>query len=398
MRSPAGRDGARRLGLLAAVVALLLVGTAQLVDAAPSDSFSLAPGSLSITAKVGETRTADVRLTARKPVVIETEFTDSHFADTGAGTCSQTYLSQGLRIPGKATCTIRVAFSSASAGTFNGTLRVWQCTAWHADADGALRCDVRAGSQTVALTGTAAGQPDLTVEGVGVTGSAATLPFTWTATVRNVGDATINVKNVAIDAAYSADASAGEDTAACGGVVSTSNQLLRPGDGYDVVFSCTAPPPQGSSHLVVQVDAPNAVNETSEANNVIPTCSSSASSTVSTNAANIVVDGPGARFAFSNSGLALNKAQGRLTVQNGAAFEAGFFNDFVHEGTLTIGAGTFSADRAAADPADPEAGNVPYAIRGRRVADRVSIYYASAYSLTAPDGGRAACADMRRGC
>jgi dienelactone hydrolase len=61
----------------------------------------------------------------------------------------------------------------------------------------------------------------------------------------------------------------------------------------------------------------------------------------------------------------------------------------------SIGAGRFDADRATADPTDPEAGNAPYEIAGLPVADRLSIYYRSAYSL---DGGRVACADMRRGC
>ena len=60
-----------------------------------------------------------------------------------------------------------------------------------------------------------------------------------------------------------------------------------------------------------------------------------------------------------------------------------------------IGAGAYDAERAAADPSNPEAGNVPYALAGLPVADRVSIYYRSSYSL---DGGAAACADMRAGC
>lgn len=59
----------------------------------------------------------------------------------------------------------------------------------------------------------------------------------------------------------------------------------------------------------------------------------------------------------------------------------------------SIGAGTFSAERAAADPANPEAGNVPYTLAGRSVPDRLSFYYRSAYSLSG-----LACADLREGC
>src|SRR3954469_1050051 len=63
-----------------------------------------------------------------------------------------------------------------------------------------------------------------------------------------------------------------------------------------------------------------------------------------------------------------------------------------------IGAGDYDPAKAAANPADTTAGNVPWKIAGLPVADRVSIYYASEYSLTAPGGAKAACADLRRGC
>ena len=58
----------------------------------------------------------------------------------------------------------------------------------------------------------------------------------------------------------------------------------------------------------------------------------------------------------------------------------------------SIGAGTFDASAAAA-AGDVEAGNIPPAIAGQPVADRLSFYYLSAYSL-----GRRSCDDMRRGC
>ena len=65
----------------------------------------------------------------------------------------------------------------------------------------------------------------------------------------------------------------------------------------------------------------------------------------------------------------------------------------------SIGGGTYSASQAAADPTDPAAGNVPTRIKGLPVADRLSFYYDSEYSLTPPDGGaRTVCLDMRAGC
>ena len=63
-----------------------------------------------------------------------------------------------------------------------------------------------------------------------------------------------------------------------------------------------------------------------------------------------------------------------------------------------IGAGAFSPTAAAANPTDPAAGNAPYLIAGLPVADRMSFYYESEYSLTAPDGTRAYCSDIRAGC
>jgi hypothetical protein len=59
----------------------------------------------------------------------------------------------------------------------------------------------------------------------------------------------------------------------------------------------------------------------------------------------------------------------------------------------SIGAGTY--DPAAANAADPFSGNVPYKIAGIDVANAVSFYYQSAYSLPS---ARKSCADMRKGC
>jgi dienelactone hydrolase len=62
----------------------------------------------------------------------------------------------------------------------------------------------------------------------------------------------------------------------------------------------------------------------------------------------------------------------------------------------SIGAGTYDAKQAAADPTDPTAGNRPYKIHGKCAADLLSFYYASAYWL---DHGRVHSRNMRhRGC
>jgi dienelactone hydrolase len=62
----------------------------------------------------------------------------------------------------------------------------------------------------------------------------------------------------------------------------------------------------------------------------------------------------------------------------------------------SIGAGTYDAQKAASDPANPFAGNVPYKIAGKCTANLLSFYYASAYSLK---GGALQSTDMRaRGC
>ncbi|MFL5843369.1 MAG: alpha/beta hydrolase [Solirubrobacteraceae bacterium] len=61
-----------------------------------------------------------------------------------------------------------------------------------------------------------------------------------------------------------------------------------------------------------------------------------------------------------------------------------------------IGAGPFDPDAAAADPANPEAGNAPVKLAGRKVADRVSFYYRSAYWFG--NGAKQRCDDLRKGC
>jgi dienelactone hydrolase len=68
-------------------------------------------------------------------------------------------------------------------------------------------------------------------------------------------------------------------------------------------------------------------------------------------------------------------------------------------GAVSIGAGTYDAARAAADPADPAAGNVPYRIAGIPIAGSLSFYYYSEYHLTDPASGQVrTCADLIAGC
>jgi dienelactone hydrolase len=64
--------------------------------------------------------------------------------------------------------------------------------------------------------------------------------------------------------------------------------------------------------------------------------------------------------------------------------------------TSSIGAGTFDPSAAAADPADPAAGNVPYKIGAMCVSDLLSFYYRSGYWL---DHGSTSSDDLQaRGC
>jgi hypothetical protein len=58
----------------------------------------------------------------------------------------------------------------------------------------------------------------------------------------------------------------------------------------------------------------------------------------------------------------------------------------------SIGAGTYDAELAAANPTDPFAGNVPYQIEGKCTANLSSFYYRSAYYL---EGGALTTGDMR---
>jgi dienelactone hydrolase len=53
-------------------------------------------------------------------------------------------------------------------------------------------------------------------------------------------------------------------------------------------------------------------------------------------------------------------------------------------GAVSIGAGVYDPAKAAANPTDPEAGNVPYTIAGIPIANSLSFYYYSEWHLTNP--------------
>jgi len=95
---------------------------------------------------------------------------------------------------------------------------------------------------------------------------------------------------------------------------------------------------------------------------------------------------------------ASDTAYRRLTDTAGTFDRSADYNDnSTNPGAadISFGAGTYSPQRAAADPTDPAAGNVPYEIKGIPIADTLSFYYYSEYSLTNPASGRlAVCTDM----
>jgi dienelactone hydrolase len=68
-------------------------------------------------------------------------------------------------------------------------------------------------------------------------------------------------------------------------------------------------------------------------------------------------------------------------------------------GTVSIGAGTYNASLAAADPTNPSAGNVPYRVAGIPIRGSLSFYYYSGFRLTNPATQQVAtCTDLIAGC
>jgi len=77
----------------------------------------------------------------------------------------------------------------------------------------------------------------------------------------------------------------------------------------------------------------------------------------------------------------------RLTTLGTFDRSADYNDDKVDRGAaeISFGAGTYSAKKAAGDPTDLAAGNVPYEIKGIPIRDTLSFYYYSEYSLHDPD-------------
>jgi dienelactone hydrolase len=73
--------------------------------------------------------------------------------------------------------------------------------------------------------------------------------------------------------------------------------------------------------------------------------------------------------------------------------------DVNKHGPVSIGAGVWDPSKELADPTDPEAGNVPYRIKGISIPNSLSFYYYSEYHLTNPaTGSLQTCTDMLAGC
>ncbi len=69
------------------------------------------------------------------------------------------------------------------------------------------------------------------------------------------------------------------------------------------------------------------------------------------------------------------------------------------KGLVGFGTGVYDPALAAASPTDPEAGNVPYAVKGVSIPDSLSFYYLSGYRLTDPTTRRVVtCNDLVAHC
>jgi hypothetical protein len=145
------------------VALALFLGFAPLQSAiAAPPAFSLDyPLLLSLSPPVPGFDYALVAVTSHSssPIAIQNPATFSdpaHFWDTQAGSCWQQYEVFGNPIPPKNTCTIQVGFHSDDAGTFESTMTVYLCTAWHADpVYNMIVCDATGASQTIDVMGTA---------------------------------------------------------------------------------------------------------------------------------------------------------------------------------------------------------------------------------------------------
>jgi hypothetical protein len=148
----------RILLFMATATAAIAVVPFQAGAVGPPPRFELSPASLSFSAPAGGFDYHSVTVTNnRGPLVIQNPASgDSHFFDTQAGTCWQTYEVFGDPIPAHTSCSIEVGFTSATAGTFTGTLTVYRCLTWiYVGPTNSIICTSTDGGETVDLTGTA---------------------------------------------------------------------------------------------------------------------------------------------------------------------------------------------------------------------------------------------------
>lgn len=223
-------------------------------------SFVVSPQNLSFSTQAGTPQTQTLTVTTKKAstVVNPTTSSDSHFVDTQTGTCWTQYAAIGQKIPQKTSCTIVIQFSSASAGSFSGTLTVTECRAFRL-VSGVFVCDQAAGSLTVGMAGTATpSEPDLLIADIEFT-----TPSHYFVTVANEG--TGPASQSVVQGYYSIDDQLdGADTAACG--QSTPGGIAA-GASAEVEIDCGFVPGPNQLYLIVEVDSGNLVQESDELNN-----------------------------------------------------------------------------------------------------------------------------------
>jgi hypothetical protein len=110
--------------------------------------------------------------------------------------------------------------------------------------------------------------PDLIVERIVFTAADGGNHY-WTATLKNVGTAPVDMDFVVVQAFYSADANLdlGVDAAAGGRVAAVNTWILEPGESMNVPWHSGTPGPE-HNYLLVMVDYGDKIEESDETNNV----------------------------------------------------------------------------------------------------------------------------------
>jgi hypothetical protein len=215
---------------------------------------------------VGSTDTQDVTVTVgRRAIAIQTSAT-SPFSDTQAGTCFTDYLGQGLAIPARAACTIRVGYTPTGIAGDSGALTVSPCSK-SAVIGGTLACTRvdTTKAQSVQLSGQGLA-PDLDIAGI-VLGDGVT-PQGYVVVVRNVGNGTADLTGVGVQGYYGPTATynSATGTGACGQSFNNGTTLAA-GTTVNITVGCSFAGAVGDKYLVVRVDATGALTESNESNN-----------------------------------------------------------------------------------------------------------------------------------